>query len=41
VRVLEPVETAGLTPDQVPALKARVRDMIVAARDELAAELRS
>jgi 1-acyl-sn-glycerol-3-phosphate acyltransferase len=39
VRVLEPIETAGLTPDDVPALKARVRDVIVAARDELAVEL--
>jgi 1-acyl-sn-glycerol-3-phosphate acyltransferase len=40
VRVLEPVETTGLTPDDIPALKERVRRMIVAARDELAAALR-
>jgi 1-acyl-sn-glycerol-3-phosphate acyltransferase len=35
VHVLEPVETAGLTLDDVPALKARVREMIVRARDAL------
>jgi 1-acyl-sn-glycerol-3-phosphate acyltransferase len=35
VRVLEPVETAGLTLADVPALKSRVRDMIVRARDAL------
>jgi len=35
VHVLEPVETAGLTLADVPALKARVRDMIVGARDAL------
>jgi 1-acyl-sn-glycerol-3-phosphate acyltransferase len=35
VRVLDPVETAGLTLDDVPALKARIRDMIVRARDGL------
>ena len=35
VRVLEPVETTGLTPADVPALKARVRAMIVEARDAL------
>ena len=35
VQVLEPVETAGLTLADVPALKARVRDMIVGARDAL------
>ncbi len=39
VRVLEPVETAGLTAADMPALKARVRDTIVAARDALAVEL--
>jgi 1-acyl-sn-glycerol-3-phosphate acyltransferase len=32
VEVLLPVETAGLTSEDVPALKARVRGMIVAAR---------
>ena len=35
VKVLEPVETAGLTVADVPALKERVREMIVAARGEL------
>jgi 1-acyl-sn-glycerol-3-phosphate acyltransferase len=40
VRVLEPVETTGLTPEDVPALKARIREMIVAARSEVARELR-
>jgi 1-acyl-sn-glycerol-3-phosphate acyltransferase len=40
VRVLEPVETAGLGLADVPALKARVRDMIVTARDALAAARR-
>jgi 1-acyl-sn-glycerol-3-phosphate acyltransferase len=38
-RVLAPVETAGLTADDVPALRDRVRDLIDAARRELAAEL--
>ena len=37
VKVLEPVETAGLTIADVPALKEKVREMIVAARDDLAA----
>src|SRR3954466_10392260 len=40
VRVLEPVETTGLTLDDVPALKARIRDLIVRTRDSLAAERR-
>jgi 1-acyl-sn-glycerol-3-phosphate acyltransferase len=35
VQVLEPVETAGLTLADVPALKVRVRDMIVRSRDAL------
>jgi 1-acyl-sn-glycerol-3-phosphate acyltransferase len=39
-RVLEPVETAGLTIDDLPALRDRVRDSIAAARDELKARLR-
>lgn len=39
-RVLEPVETAGLTLDEVPALRDRVRDRIAAARDDLRARLR-
>lgn len=37
VRVLEPVETAGLTLGDIPELKARVRRTIVEARDALAA----
>ena len=37
VRVLEPVETAGLTLHDIPELKARVRQTIVEARDALAA----
>ncbi|HEX2251018.1 MAG TPA: lysophospholipid acyltransferase family protein [Gemmatimonadales bacterium] len=36
VRVLEPVETGGLTLADVPELKARVREMIVRTRDALA-----
>jgi 1-acyl-sn-glycerol-3-phosphate acyltransferase len=35
VHVLEPVETTGLTPADVPALKERVRGMIVEMREEL------
>lgn len=38
VRVLDPIETAGLTTADVPELKARVRRLIVEARGELAAE---
>ncbi|MGH7527718.1 MAG: lysophospholipid acyltransferase family protein [Gemmatimonadales bacterium] len=38
VRVLEPVETAGLGVDDIPALKAKVRQMIVEARDGLKRE---
>jgi 1-acyl-sn-glycerol-3-phosphate acyltransferase len=37
VRVLEPVPTEGLTTADLPALRDQVRDMIVAARDELRA----
>jgi 1-acyl-sn-glycerol-3-phosphate acyltransferase len=37
VRVLAPIETQGLTTKDVPALRERVRDMILAARDELRA----
>jgi 1-acyl-sn-glycerol-3-phosphate acyltransferase len=37
VRVLDPVETAGLTLSDIPELKARVRRTIVEARDGLAA----
>lgn len=36
VRVLAPVETAGLTLKDVPALKQQVRDVIAAAHAELA-----
>jgi 1-acyl-sn-glycerol-3-phosphate acyltransferase len=38
-RVLEPVETVGLTQDDVPELRDRVRSLIRSARDELRAEL--
>jgi 1-acyl-sn-glycerol-3-phosphate acyltransferase len=41
VRVLEPVETTGLTTKDVPALRERVRAMIEAARDRLRAEAQS
>ncbi|HUF34700.1 MAG TPA: lysophospholipid acyltransferase family protein [Gemmatimonadales bacterium] len=37
VRVLPPVETAGLAIEQVPELREQVRSMIVRARDELRA----
>jgi 1-acyl-sn-glycerol-3-phosphate acyltransferase len=40
VRVLDPVETTGLTLNDVPQLKARVRQTIVDARDALAASRR-
>ena len=39
VEVLEPVETKGLTPADVPALKQKVRDTIIEARDRLARQL--
>jgi 1-acyl-sn-glycerol-3-phosphate acyltransferase len=35
VRVLEPIETAGLTLADVPSLKARIREIIIQARDSL------
>ncbi|MGB3735458.1 MAG: lysophospholipid acyltransferase family protein [Ilumatobacter sp.] len=38
VRVLEPIETTGMTREDLPALRDRVRDMISATRDELRAE---
>ena len=38
-RVLEPVETAGMTLDDVPELRERTRDRIRVARDELRARL--
>jgi 1-acyl-sn-glycerol-3-phosphate acyltransferase len=41
VRVLPPVETTGLQLSDVPALKNRVRAMIVEARDVLAADHKS
>ena len=41
VRILPAVETAGLALSDVPALKTRVRTMIVEARDVLAADRRS
>lgn len=39
VRVLEPIETAGLTDADVPALRERVRRLIGQTRDELFGEL--
>jgi 1-acyl-sn-glycerol-3-phosphate acyltransferase len=39
VEVLPPVETSGLTASDVPALKERVRAMIIEARDRLAGQL--
>jgi 1-acyl-sn-glycerol-3-phosphate acyltransferase len=39
VEVLEPVDTAGLAPADVPALKEKVRNRIIAARDRLARQL--
>ena len=39
VEVLEPEPTAGLTLDDLPALKERVRERIGAARDNLREEL--
>jgi 1-acyl-sn-glycerol-3-phosphate acyltransferase len=41
VKVLDPVETTGLTAADVPALKQRVRDIIEKARADLAAALDS
>jgi 1-acyl-sn-glycerol-3-phosphate acyltransferase len=38
VRVLEPVSTEGLTKDDLPELRDRVRTMISDARDELRAQ---
>jgi hypothetical protein len=39
VRALEPISTEGLTVADVPALRERVRSLIVAARAELMREL--
>ncbi len=38
VRVLEPIDTAGMTMDDMPALRDRVRTVIVDAREELRTE---
>jgi 1-acyl-sn-glycerol-3-phosphate acyltransferase len=38
VRVLEPIETAGLTLDDLPVLREKVRGAIAAARDDLRRE---
>ena len=38
-RVLEPIETKGMTVDDVPALRERTRSAIAAARNELKARL--
>lgn len=38
VRVLEPVSTEGLTIDDMPELRSKVREMIVTARDDLRRE---
>jgi 1-acyl-sn-glycerol-3-phosphate acyltransferase len=35
VRVLEPIETAGLTTKEVPALAERVRNLIMAEREKM------
>jgi 1-acyl-sn-glycerol-3-phosphate acyltransferase len=40
VRILDPVETAGLSLSDIPELKARVRQTIIDARDALAAARR-
>lgn len=39
VRILEPIETAGLTHKDIPALSERIRAVIAAAREELRGEL--
>jgi len=35
VRVLPPIETAGLKPKDVPALTAQVRDLILQEREKM------
>jgi 1-acyl-sn-glycerol-3-phosphate acyltransferase len=40
VRVLEPVQTGGLTLADVPRLKSQIRELIIQARDALAASRR-
>ena len=39
VRALEPIPTEGMTLADVPALRERVRDAIIAARADLMREL--
>ena len=39
LRVLEPIETAGMTLQDVGALRDRVRDLIIRTRAELQQEL--
>jgi hypothetical protein len=41
VRVLAPIETAGLTTADVPALRERVRDLIARTREEMGAQDRA
>jgi len=41
VRALEPIPTTGLTPEDVPQLRDRVRDLIARERDRLFRELGS
>lgn len=41
VRVLEPIETTGMTLRDLPELRDRVRSLIQSARDQLAAERKS
>jgi 1-acyl-sn-glycerol-3-phosphate acyltransferase len=38
VRVLEPIETAGMTREDLPALRDRVRELISDTRDQLRIE---
>lgn len=38
VRILDPIETTGMTRDDLPALRDRVRELISAARNDLRAE---
>ena len=38
VRVLDPVETEGMTVADLDTLRSKVRDMIAAARDDLRRE---
>jgi len=36
--VLDPISTEGLTMDDMPALRTQVRDVIIAARNDLRRE---